>query len=1399
VNIAPRLILTSLFLAASDLSAATRYVSLASTNPTPPYTNWMMAATSIQPAVGAAAAGDVILVTNGLYAGGVSVTKPLTLLSVNGPQFTVIDGGGTSRCVYLAGGGSLTGLTLTNGMAPDTGRYPPNQGAGVWCASTNTFLTNCVITGNLTTDPYGSGGGVSGGTLYDCALSGNYSSDSGGGASQCTLYNCSLTDNSAGDSGGGAELCTLYNCTLTGNSAGSFGGGADWCTLYNCTLNLNSANNGGGEAGSTNFNCTLTGNSAGQGGAAWGGAFYNCIAYFNKALSGGANYDSKFATLNYCCTVPLPAGGTGNIVLDPQLASATYLSADSPCRGAGSTAYATGTDIDGEAWGNPPSMGCDEYHAGALTGPLTLSVMADHTNAAVGSAVGLTAVIEGRTTGSAWEFGDGVVVSNRPYASHAWTKPGDYTVVCRAYNEILPGGVTTSVSIHVESQVLHVAVTSTNPQPPYASWATAATNIQQAVDAAGPGTQIVVADGVYPGGLSVNTPLALRSVNGPQLTTINGGGTNRCVSLTDGTSLTGFTLTNGMAESGGGVFCTSTNAFLTNCVITGNSVYSGGWPGRYGAGVCGGTLCDCTVVGNSSSAGAGGASGSTLYNCRLIDNSAAAYDGGGALYCTLDNCTLSGNSAPYGGGAAYSTLYHCTLTANSATYGGGALNSTLYNCALSANSVHSVSFDGPGYFLTGSGGGANGSTLYNCTLTGNSAPDSGGAASSTLYNCIVYFNTASLAGANYNSSSTLNYCCTTPLPAGGTGNITHDPQLASADHLSAGSPCRGAGSAAYSTGSDIDGELWGNPPSIGCDEYQRGAVTGPLTVSLVADYTNVVVGYPLNLTALIEGRTTGSMWDFGDGVVVSNQPYASHAWTIPGDYQAVLRASNEGQLGGAATNVTIHVVKQPALYVAAGSTNPLPPYVSWATAATGIQDAVDATTVAGALVVVTNGAYAGGLAVDTPLALRSVNGPQFTVIDGGGTNQCARLTTGASLTGFTLTNGFASGLGTFGGGVCCASPNAFVTNCVIVGNFVNDSGGGAYGCTLYNCTLAGNAAAWVGGGAVECTFYNCTLTTNWAAVWGGGVLGSMLSNCTLADNSAPDWYGGGAVECTLYNCTLAGNSAMYGGGAAWSTLYNCILASNLAADFGGGAYAGTLYNCTLTGNTAHWGGGADSSHLNNCILYFNTAQTGANFYTNGSTTLSYCCITPMPTNGVGNITNAPQFFDYGKGNLRLQSNSPCINAGNNTYASGATDLDGNPRIVSATVDIGAYEYQGVGSVISYAWLQQYGLPTDGSADYADPDHDGLNDWQEWTCGTDPTNALSALRMVSATPVGTNATVTWHSVAGVSYFLERSTNLLAKPSFSLLVTNLPGQPGTTSFTDTSTAGPSLFYYRVGVGQ
>ena len=227
--------------------------------------------------------------------------------------------------------------------------------------------------------------------------------------------------------------------------------------------------------------------------------------------------------------------------------------------------------------------------------------------------------------------------------------------------------------------------------------------------------------------------------------------------------------------------------------------------------------------------------------------------------------------------------------------------------------------------------------------------------------------------------------------------------------------------------------------------------------------------------------------------------------------------------------------------------------------------------------------------------------------------------------------------------------------------------------------------------------------------------------------------------------------------------------------------------------------------MNNSLVYFNLASRGANYSPDYAeqqdyyAVLNYCCTTPMPTNGVGNLTNAPLFVDYAGGNLRLQSNSPCINAGLNANVPGPTDLDGLPPTVSGPVDIGAYEYQGPGSVISYAWVQQYGLPTDGSADFTDPDHDGHTTWQEWRCQTDPTNALSALRLLSASPDGTNVTVTWQSRAGVEYFLERSTNLGAVPQFELLATNLAAEASVASHMDTNAASLAPLFYRVGVAR
>jgi hypothetical protein len=185
--------------------------------------------------------------------------------------------------------------------------------------------------------------------------------------------------------------------------------------------------------------------------------------------------------------------------------------------------------------------------------------------------------------------------------------------------------------------------------------------------------------------------------------------------------------------------------------------------------------------------------------------------------------------------------------------------------------------------------------------------------------------------------------------------------------------------------------------------------------------------------------------------------------------------------------------------------------------------------------------------------------------------------------------------------------------------------------------------------------------------------------------------------------------------------------------------------------------------------------------------------------GTGNFTNEPVFTSLAAGDFHPQSNSPCINAGWNPAVSSTTDLDGKPRVVGGTVDIGAYEFQSPSSLLSYAWALQYGLPTDGSADFLDSDGDGMSNWQEWIAGSNPTNATSALIMSSPVTNAVGLQISWQSANGKLYYLQRATNLAASPAFSSIRSNIYGRIGTTIFIDNSATNPGPYFYRVGVQQ
>lgn len=393
-------------------ASTTYYVNVANSSPVSPFTSWATAATNIQDAVDAASAGDIVLVNPGDYRFGgkfisgtsnrVALDKAVTLVSVDGYTNTTIEGAwdpatimgpAAARCVYLSDGASIYGFTLKNGATLNSSIAGSiiDSGGGVFCISTNALVSNCLLLANY--------------SAY------------GGGICNGTLNNSWVTANSA-NFGGGAYGSVLNNCTLLQNFI-----------RYNPTPYYT--------GGSGTYNCSVR-NSI---------VFYNLVAVSSNSFMLANNYIAGSFTCS--CADPLPSGA-GNIDAAPQFIDGFHISTASPCIGAGSPAYANGSDLDGESWGNPPSMGCDEIVSSNLVGPLAVSIRAFQTDWVATRSDQFWGAIAGRASGTEWFFGDGSTSTN-PGVSvvHTWTNSGDYTVTFTAYNNDHPAGVSTNLIIHV--------------------------------------------------------------------------------------------------------------------------------------------------------------------------------------------------------------------------------------------------------------------------------------------------------------------------------------------------------------------------------------------------------------------------------------------------------------------------------------------------------------------------------------------------------------------------------------------------------------------------------------------------------------------------------------------------------------------------------------------------------------------------------------------------------------------------------------------------------------------------------------------------------------------------------------------------------------------------------------
>ena len=424
------------------------------------------------------------------------------------------------------------------------------------------------------------------------------------------------------------------------------------------------------------------------------------------------------------------------------------------------------------------------------------------------------------------------------------------------------------------------------------SWTLAKQSVQAAVNETADGDTVVVTNGVYLLGspLTISNAIQVTSLNGSGTTILDGQKIQRCVTIKGvAATLSGFTIQNGRALIGGGVYCnggTVANCLvvsnqaigddsndaqgggvylaygvLSNCVMLANKAIStNAYQAAWGGGVyCyGGLVQGCLVSNNVCSAddiyGGGLAlTGGQLRNSRVIANSGIALSGaaGGGVYATImqlsetsliEACVVAHNSV--------TATDNWTYTTASASGGGlyvgngSAVRSTL----VEKNSANAVAG-----FTSGGGVWTSGSTLENCTVVYNNSTTQngnlGGGGGVTwgyndqCYNNIIRFNSADNGPDNWEVNpfsypAFVNSDIRSFVPATNMFHcIATDPMFMNAAQddyrLQSGSPCLNSGTnLTWTVGAlDLAGNTRVSGGIVDLGAYEYAAAPNPPTLS----------------------------------------------------------------------------------------------------------------------------------------------------------------------------------------------------------------------------------------------------------------------------------------------------------------------------------------------------------------------------------------------------------------------------------------------------------------------------------------------------------------------------------------------------------------------------------------
>ena len=747
-------------------------------------------------------------------------------------------------------------------------------------------------------------------------------------------------------------------------------------------------------------------------------------------------------------------------------------------------------------------------------------------------------------------------------------------------------------------------------------------------------------------------------------------------------------------------------AAVRNLTISGNGIKTNGSQGGH-VWMSAGLVSNCVIkdgraAGAAKGTGHGGnvwMSGGRLERC-FVANGRANWGGFAGADCfgmgiyasggTIDSCFFKDNRDDNNDGRNYGSVY---------LYG----TATMVNCTVTGG--YSRYANAAGIYLNS----AN-ATVVNCVAYGNygnkdpivstAASNFGDKNLGRYFHCAAAFTNASCATwtmltdadfVNYKSFAipTHNYAPTfAELVAYMNSSDYADFDM----HLRLASPAVDGGTTdpAYRPDDcsifDLDGNarVTGTSVDIGCWEYDHTQFSCGGSLSSYGVFENDAVTF--NGFAAGPSVDVVFLWDYGNGVTEDTREAAHvYRYAAGGYFTVKVKASPDG--GTTWTDwYTVPVcitVAAPQMFVDSNCATPVYPYKTRATAANTLGAAVGALTnnasanqtiIGGVDIVVLKGSRSNdtGFFLATPVTIRgeSVNPADAEIVDQVSGSRAFTIThADAVVSNLTISGSGLMKNGGQGGHIRMTAGK--VSNCVIKnGRAAGAAKGSGHGGNVWmsggrleRCLVSGGTANWGGFAGADC--FGMGLYAS------GGTIDSCFFKDNRDDNNDGRNYGSVCLAgaATLINCTVTGGYSRY----------------DTAAGIYVNAAAAKVVNCVAYGNY-----GNKSPIVNTAASNFGNKNLNRFYYCAAAFTNESCATWTVLTDAdfvkYESFTGTTYALlntymaseDYASFNWRQKRKSKLIGCGtlDTTYRpadSSEIDLDGNPRVLNRSIDLGCWE------------------------------------------------------------------------------------------------------------------------------